>query len=262
MKVSDVAAALEEFVPLVWQEEYDNAGLTVGDPDAEITKVLIALDATEEVIDEAVAAGAGMVVSHHPAIFGAQKRLIGANHEQRIAAKALRCGVALYGCHTNLDATPTEGISHRLGRMFGLRETAVLEPSAIDPKVGIGIVGSLDEPMETIRFLRRVKSVLNIEVLRHSPIATQKVCRVAVCSGSGGSLIERAAMAGAELYLAGDFRYHDYLALDGRMTIADIGHFESEICAIDILFEILSKKIPTFALQKSMCSVNPIDSLI
>ena len=103
----------------------------------------------------------------------------------------------------------------------------------------------------------RIKDVLGVVALRHSTVRIDKVQRVAICSGSGGGLIEAAEMSGSDLYLAADFKYHDFVDAD-RMVLVDAGHCESEICAIEILFDILSKKITTFALRKSACAENPV----
>jgi dinuclear metal center YbgI/SA1388 family protein len=261
MKVKDIARVLEEQIPLRWQESYDNAGLAVGDPEAEVTTVLVALDATEEVVEEALEVGAQMVVTHHPIIFQPLRRLTAATPQQRAIAKAIAGGVALYAAHTNLDSAPTEGISHLLGRRLGLKEECLLEPSGKEEGVGIGIVGTLPEPVECEVFLRRIQSELGVRALRHSAIRQKNLQRVAICSGSGGSLIPQAERAGADLYLAADFKYHDFVDAD-RMILVDAGHFETEICAIDILFELLSKKIHTFAVRKSARCENPVRYMV
>lgn len=260
MKVKEIAKILEESVPLVWQESYDNAGLVVGNPESEVQTILIALDATEEVVDEAIEMGAQMVITHHPIIFRPIKRLAGENRQQRTIAKAIASGIALYAAHTNLDSAPAEGISHHLARLLGLQEEGLLEPSA-NEGVGLGIVGSLPCPTKPEEFLSLIKERLGVEALRHSPIRVERIQRVAICSGAGGSLIEAAERAGADLYLSAEFKYHDFVDAD-RMILADAGHFETEICAIDILFEILSKKISTFALRKSACTANPVRYMI
>lgn len=247
-------------MPLAWQESYDNAGLVVGDPEAEVHSVLVALDATEEVVDEAIELGAQMVVTHHPIIFRPIKRLAGENRQQRTIAKAIANGIALYAAHTNLDSAPNRGISHHLAEVLGLQEEGLLEHSDTEG-VGIGIVGKFREPMEPQRVLALIKERLGVEALRHSPIRTDKVERVAICSGSGGSLIESAERAGADLYLSADFKYHDFVDAD-RMILVDAGHFETEICAIDILFDILSKNLSNFAPHKSALCQNPVRYMI
>jgi dinuclear metal center YbgI/SA1388 family protein len=228
----------------------------VGNPEAEVSLVLVARDATEEVVDEAIELGAQMVVTHHPIIFSPIRRLAYENRQQRTIAKALAAGVALYAAHTNLDSAPEEGISHLLGRKLGLQEEQLLEPSKQEG-VGIGIVGSLPLPMPAEEFLARVKSELGVVALRHSAVRVERVSRVAICSGSGGGLIGLAEEAGADVYIAADFKYHNFVDAD-RMILVDAGHFETEICAIDILFELLSKKISTFAVRKSTRCENPV----
>lgn len=260
MKVREIVEILEQSVPLAWQESYDNAGLTVGNPEAEVCKVLVALDATEEVVDEAIELGAQMVVTHHPIIFRPIKRLACENRQQRTIAKAIAHGIALYAAHTNLDGAPDKGISHHLAGVLGLQEERLLEPSNTEG-VGIGIVGTLPKPVDSEEFLATIKERLGVKALRHSPIRIDKVERVAICSGSGGSLIESAEAAGADLYLSADFKYHDFVDAD-RMILVDAGHFETEICAIDILFDILSKKLSNFATHKSARCENPVRYMI
>lgn len=256
MKVKDIAHILEQNIPLSWQESYDNAGLVVGDPEAEVEGLLVALDATEEVIREAVECGATMVVTHHPIIFSPIKRLVGANRQQRAIALAMRNGVALYAAHTNLDSAPEVGLSHHLASLLGLEVERVLEPSK-EEGVGIGVVAHFAEPVEPCAALALIKERLGAKVLRHSTPRIDKVAKVAICTGSGGSLIATAEAAGADLYLSADFKYHDFVDAD-RMILVDAGHFETEIFAIDILFDILSKKISTFAPRKSACAENPM----
>lgn len=247
-------------MPLRWQESYDNAGLVVGDPEAEVEGVLVALDATEEVVREAVECGATMVVTHHPIIFSPIKRLVCANRQQRAIALAMRHGIALYAAHTNLDSAPEQGLSHHLARLLGLQVESLLEPSK-EEGVGIGVVGSFAEPMEPQAALTLIKERLGVEVLRYSTPRCERVERVAICTGSGGSLIDAAEAAGADLYLSADFKYHNFVDAD-RMILVDAGHFETEIFAIDILFEILSKKISTFAPRKSACAENPMHYMV
>lgn len=260
MKVREIVEILEQSVPLAWQESYDNAGLTVGNPEAEVCKVLVALDATEEVVNEAIELGAQMVVTHHPIIFRPIKRLACENRQQRTIAKAIAHNIALYAAHTNLDGAPDRGISHHLAGVLGLQEERLLEPSNTEG-VGIGIVGTLPKPVDSEEFLATIKERLGVKALRHSPIRIDKVERVAICSGSGGSLIESAEVAGADLYLSADFKYHDFVDAD-RMILVDAGHFETEICAIDILFDILSKKLSNFATHKSARCENPVRYMI
>lgn len=262
MKISEITAVIEEVAPLRLQESYDNSGLIVGDPDAEVTCAVIAVDITEEVMDEAERIGAQMVISHHPIIFHSIKRLTGADQVQRIVARAIRNGIALYACHTNLDSVHG-GLSYRVADLLGLQELEILEPIARLPedRAGFGVTGTLARPVESEEFLRILKKALNLKVIRHSDICRDVIRKVSICTGSGGSLIDKATQAGADIYIAADFKYNDFIDADGRLIVADIGHFESEYCAIDLLYEIIKKKIPTFALQKSENSRNPVNYL-
>jgi len=262
MKIRDIADAIETFAPLSLQESYDNSGLIVGHPDTEVDRVLLAVDVDDRVLDEAEREGCGLIVTHHPLIFHPLKRLNGAGPVERCVERAIRSGIALYACHTNLDSAPG-GMSWRLAGMLGVGSLRVLDPSpSVDGKAGFGTVGELPRPERTEAFLLRMRHTLGLHVIRHSDIAAPEVVRVAVCTGAGASLIGAARAAGADLYVTADLKYNDFMIPDGALTVADIGHFESEYCAIELLFEILSKKFRTFAIRKSACSRNPVNYLV
>lgn len=118
LKVRDIAAWLETWAPRHLAESYDNVGLLVGSADAEVTKVLVSLDCTESVVEEAEREGCQMIVSHHPVIFGGLKRLNGSNDVERTVMRAVRSGIALYAIHTNLDNVMT-GVNRHLGELLG-----------------------------------------------------------------------------------------------------------------------------------------------
>lgn len=261
MKIRDVAAAIEEFAPLGLQESYDNAGLAVGRPDDEVHKALLAVDVTEEVIEEASAEDCDLIITHHPVIFHPLKRLNSASYTERCVEQAVRRGIALYAAHTNLDSTPG-GMSWRVGHMLGLEGMEVLEPSPAGGGAGFGVVGALPSAQASGEFMRGVMARFGVRALRHGDIVCDRVRRVAVCTGAGGSLIDEAHAAGAEIYLTADLRYNDFMRHEGRMILVDMGHFESEYCAIEILFDILSKKLPIFAIRKSVRSRNPVNYMV
>ena len=133
MKIKDITDVIERFAPLSYQESYDNAGLIVGRPDDEVQRALLAVDVTDEVLDEAEREGCDLVITHHPIIFHALKRFNSADAVQRCVERAIRRGIALYACHTNLDSAPG-GMSWRLAAMMGIGELRVLQPSAADPQ--------------------------------------------------------------------------------------------------------------------------------
>ena len=260
MKIKEITDLIEQFAPLSLQESYDNSGLIVGRPDDEVQKALLAVDVTDEVMDEAEREGCDIVITHHPIIFHPLKRLNSANMVERCIERAIRSGIALYARHTNLDST-ADGMSWRLASMLGVKNLDVLQPSGSGERTGFGVIGNLEHPMPTEEFMHRIMDVTGAKVIRHSEMATSIVGRVAVCTGSGAYLIGEARAAGAEVYVTADLKYNDFMTPDGALTVADIGHFESEYCSIEILFDILSKKMLTFAVRKSECSRNPVNYL-
>jgi dinuclear metal center YbgI/SA1388 family protein len=260
MKIKDIVSPLEEFAPLGYQESYDNSGLVVGSYDTEVTAALVCVDATEEVLDEAIANGCDLVISHHPIIFHGLKRLNGQGYVERVVERAIRSGIALYACHTNLDSTPG-GMSFRLGEELGLRDMKILEHLAPGSPNGFGVVGMLPEAVSPLDFLQSIRTKLNVKVVRHSDIRSSQIRKVALCTGAGANLIPVAKASEADIFVAADFKYNDFMLGEDDFIVADIGHYESEFCAIDLICDIISKKITNFALHKSTCSRNPINYL-
>ena len=262
MKIRDVVSAIEEFAPLRLQDSYDNSGLIVGRYDDEVHGVLLAVDVTEEVIAEAQREGCDLIITHHPIIFTPLKRLNSSTYVERCVEQAIRYGIALYACHTNLDST-FEGMSWRVGSMIGLENMSVLEPRPNEPNVGYGIVGELAAGVEPTQFMRHVGELFGVGAIRHSDIPSEEFCirRVAVCTGSGRSLIHEALRSGADAYITADLRYNDFMMGENSMILVDIGHFESEFCAINIINDVLSKKMCNFAIRKSESSRNPVHYL-
>lgn len=261
MIIRQITDVIERFAPLEWQESYDNAGLIVGRPDDEVHKALLAVDVTEEVLDEAEAEGCDLVITHHPIVFRALKRFNSADPVERCVERA----------HPQPDRAlrlphqPRQrpgGMSWRLAEMLGVGNLRVLQPSETGDGAGFGVVGELSEVIDTVEFMRIIQRRLEVSVIRYSDIATSGVRRVAVCTGAGASLIGEARRAGADIYITADMKYNDFMAPDKALTVADIGHFESEYCAIQLIFDILSKNLCTFAIRKSERSRNPVNYLV
>ena len=256
MKIRDIIAPIEEFAPLSLQESYDNSGLVVGRLDDELQGgVLLAVDVTEEVIEEAIENGCGLIITHHPIIFHPLKRLNSASVVERCVEMAIRNNIALYACHTNLDSAPN-GMSWRVGEMLGLQNLEVLQLTA--ENAGFGVVGTLPQGVGEEEFLRQVKTTFSVKVLRHSALLGREVKRIAICTGAGASLMSEAKASGCDIYLTADLKYNDFYTPDSKFVVVDMGHFESEFCAIAILFDILSKIFTNFALHKSAQSKNPV----
>jgi dinuclear metal center YbgI/SA1388 family protein len=128
-------------------------------------------------------------------------------------------------------------------------------------EVGSGMIGSLERPLEPMEFLTRLKSSMNLSVVRHTRLLKQPIERVAVCGGSGSFLLTKAINEGAQAYISADFKYHEFFDAEDRIIIADIGHYESEVFTKDLLQEVLTKKFPTFAINFSSTVTNPISYL-
>ena len=256
MKVRDIIAAIEQFAPLSIQEGWDNSGLCIGSPEDEVHGVLLGFDCTPELIDEAVAAGCDMVVTHHPLIFKGLKRIQGGDPVSDAVIRAVRAGVAVYAAHTTSDKV-IGGVSGIMARRLGLNDVEVLDQET--DGIGFGAVGNLPEPMEAEVFIGYVKSCFGLSVVRCSRPLDIPISRVAMCGGSGSSLIGKAMDAGAQAYICGDITYRRFFTPKNFMVI-DIGHFEGEVEICDVLFSLLRKKFPTFAVRTSekLRASNPV----
>ena len=245
MKVKDIIKAIEEFAPLSIQEKWDNSGLCIGSESDEVSSVLIGLDCTPELVDEAVACGADMIVTHHPLIFSGIKSISADNRTGEAVIKAVRAGIAVYSAHTSADKV-IAGVSGAMAARLGLRNVEILDPDG--DGTGLGVVGELPVPMPAEDIAALVKDRFSLKVLKSSRPVSGEVKRVAMCVGSGSSLLGKAMESGAQLYISGDISYHHFFTEEGFM-IMDIGHYESEIDIVEILFSILRKNFPTFAVR-------------
>ena len=244
-KVKDVTEVIEAFAPLSLQEKWDNSGLCVGSPDAEVSSVLLGLDCTEELVDEAVACGADMIVTHHPLIFSGLKRISPEDQVGAAVIKAVKAGISIYAAHTSADKV-ISGVSGAMAARLGLADVEILDEDG--EGTGLGVVGNLPQPISSEEALELVKKAFNLKALRCSRPLEDNISRIAMCGGSGGSLIAAARRSGAQLYISGDISYHNFFTPEDFM-IMDIGHYESEIEIVDILFSLLRKNFPTFAVR-------------
>lgn len=361
IKISDVILALEAMANPALQETYDNSGLIIGSREGRCTGVLIALDVTEEIIEEAVNKNCNLIVSHHPIIFKGLKRITGSNYVERCVIQAIRNDIALYAIHTNLDNAlngVNSKIADKLGLInrrvlaekqgvlkklvtfvpseqaetvrqalfnsgagaiglydqcsFNLQGTGTFRPlEGADPfsgtpgeqfsgseirievvfphyvekqlifnlrkahpyeevafyitaldnterNTGSGLVGELASEMSETDFLKNLKGILGTKVIRHTQLLEKPVKKVALCGGSGFFLLPAAVASGADIYLTGDIKYHEFFDADGRILLADAGHFETEQFTIELLADYLQNKFHNFAVLKTERQTNPI----
>lgn len=364
MTVHDITHFLDQWAPPSLQESYDNAGLLVGEPDTDCTGMVVTLDITEAVVQEAIDTNCNLIVAHHPIIFGGLKRLTGRNYVERTVMLALRNNIALYATHTNLDNVAS-GVNKKIADRIGLQQPRILAPKsdllkklfvfvphdhaealrqalfeagaghigqydscsynvqgtgtfrglegtnpfvgqkgevhqepetkvevifpawkkgailkamqtahpyeevaydivALDnhyDAVGSGMVGELPEAMSEMDFLQQLKANMQTDCIRHTALRGKPVKKVAVCGGDGSFLLSQALRAGADVFVTGDFKYHQFFDADGQIVIADIGHFESEQFTIELIAEKLREKFSNFAVRLTEINTNPIQYL-
>jgi dinuclear metal center YbgI/SA1388 family protein len=363
MKLGNILSYLEQIAPPSYQENYDNAGLIVGNKDEEIRGITCCLDVTEAVIAEAIAAGHNLIVAHHPIIFKGIKRLNDKNYVERCIRQAIKHDVCIYAMHTNLDNVLEKGVNQKIASKLGLDNTTILKPMAnslvklqtycpldytakisealwaagaggignykecaffttgtgtympsegsnpfegkkgirssveenkiefileshkidqvmralkqahpyeevayellklenVDTTKGAGCVGYLPQPMPVAAFLEHVKTSMQVNVIKHTAFHREEVQKIAVCGGSGSFLLADAIQAQADVFISADFKYHEYFDADKRITVCDIGHYESEIFTLEIFVELLTEKFPTFATRSTKISTNPVN---
>jgi dinuclear metal center YbgI/SA1388 family protein len=361
MKIKDVIATLEAMAPPSLQEGYDNAGLIAGDENATCTGILVSLDATPAVVDEAIQKGCNLIVSHHPIIFAGLKKITGKNYVQKAVINSIKNEIALYAIHTNLDNV-VNGVNGRIAQLIDLQNISVLAPKenhlkklytfvpvsdadkvrqaihnaggghignyeecsfnvegfgtfkgGVDSNpyvgrpgelhrehelkievifpawlegnivrallsahpyeevaydiikmenqfstIGSGAIGDLATPVDGKTFLRNLKEKFRLQAIRHTELLDEPVRRIAVCGGAGSFLIPNALAANADMYITSDIKYHEFFDANGKMVIADIGHYESEQFTINLLQEFLEQKFPTFAVLKTEVNTNPV----
>lgn len=264
MNVRDIAEAIEKVAPLQWQDDFDNAGLQVGEAGQGVDAVLVCLDVTEDVLVEAAKKGCNMVVSHHPLIFNPLRQVAGLTYQQRCVAKAIKSDIAVYAAHTNLDNAKC-GVNYVIAKKIGLSSLEFLQPK-IEGQCGSGVVGLLKKPVEEAEFLAKLKTAFGIEDLQHSGLKGRVIEKVALCGGAGSFLIPAAVEAGADAFVTGEISYHTYFDADGAfgghgILLAEMGHYESEKFTIDLLSEIISSAFPTLRVEKIELLTDPINHL-
>lgn len=361
MKLSDITSYLESIAPLAYQESYDNSGLLVGNANMEITKAIVSLDCTENVVEEAIREGANLIISHHPIVFSGLKRFTGSSYIERVVMKAIKHDIALYAIHTNLDNVK-HGVNARIAEQLGLINIQILEPKAglisklqtfvphdkagevrdalfaagaghignysecsfntegygtfkgnefsnayigeknvlhtepetkievvfpsrltskvlkslfnahpyeevayeiipvgnIHQEVGSGMYGEFEQEISEKEFLMLLKKGLKTEVVRHTALLGKGIKKVALCGGSGSFLLKNALNIGADAFVTADYKYHQFFDAEGKILIADVGHYESEQFTMDLLMEKIQKKFPTFAVCLTKCNTNPV----
>ena len=240
IKLQDILAYLGRFAPWELAEPWDNVGLMIGSPGQEVTGVLIALDPTLQVLEEAIRHKINTILTHHPLIFHPLKSINTATPTGQFLQRALQHDIAVISSHTNLDIIGT-GVSDALACALDLRDTSPLQPTGGQPGQGFGKVGNLPAPMPGADFPRYAARCLRVEglLIAGSPPAT--VATIAVCGGSGSDLAEVAFKAGAQIYITAELKHSvARWAEESGLCILDCGHFATENIIIPRLVSLLT----------------------
>ncbi len=261
MKLKTVVAALEDLAPLGFAEEWDNVGLLVEPPGfwsgGEVSAVLLAIDLTEAVLDEALEAGVDLVVAYHPPVFSGLKRLTSQAPLERVVLRCVAEGVAVYAPHTALDAA-VGGLAEWLLQALGPTEGVPLVPHPDAPNVGAGRAATLSTPTALGELVSRVKAHLSLAQVRVAGGDPDRLIeRVAVCPGAGGALF--ADDEDADLYLTGEMRHHDVLAKVARgASVILTDHTNTERGYLPVFAERLSARLPDVEIVVSIVDRDPL----
>jgi dinuclear metal center YbgI/SA1388 family protein len=180
--------------------------------------------------------------------------------EEKCIRACIQADIALYAAHTNLDKM-LEGVSFQMAKQLDLQNLNILKLE--NEQLGFGYIGFLQEKMQTIDFLKRIKTVFQTDCLRYSDLIYPNVIeKVAVCGGSGFALLPHAISQKADIFITSDLKYHDFFSAYKKIVLADIGHYESEKHIISFLHEKCIEKFPIFAIYETKLNTNPINYLI
>jgi dinuclear metal center YbgI/SA1388 family protein len=259
MKIKEVAEALERFAPLPLQESYDNAGLQIGLTDADASGVLLCLDVTEEILEEAEREGCNLIIAHHPLLFRGLKCIADRTMVERCVRRAILAGITIYAAHTNLD-NAAGGVNFAIAERLGLQNVRFLQPLP-NGQGGSGVVGELPQPVEALQFLQMVKREFHVSALQHNQLPARPITRVALCGGSGDFLLSDAIKCGADAFLTGEMGYHQFFGYDQQILIAALGHYQSEQFTVQLMGSILREAAPALRVVETKVNTNPIHYL-
>ena len=249
-------SALEQFAPLPLQESWDNAGLQVGLTEAEVSGALLCLDVNERIVDEAIAKGCNLIVSHHPLLFRGLKQISGANDVQRTVIKAIKHDIVVVSMHTNMD-NAKDGVNWKIAEKIGLQEVSFLGASPTET-AGSGVIGNLGSPQAADDFVLFVKKQFDVECAMCNELLRRPVQRVAVCGGAGDFLLDEAVSKGADAFITGEMHYHQYFGYEQKIQICVIGHYQSEQFTAEIFRDIIQRECPGVRTEITEHCTNPI----
>lgn len=254
MQLCDFLKEMEKIAPAALALDFDNVGLLIGPEKTEISRVLVALDCTPAVAAEAVEMGADLVLTHHPLFFRPVQRFLPQAPETAAAYTLIRNGIGLFSAHTNYDAA-NGGVNDCLAELFALRNVEPMPPE------NMGRIGNLAMPLTVKALCRKVEQILQTRV-RFTGNPERTVQRIAVLGGAGGSDIEAAKAAGADVYLTGELKHNQALDADViGLSVIEAGHYETECIALETLIKRLQVVSNHVEYKLSMCERSPLRAL-
>ncbi len=248
MKCSEIIDQLEKLAPAAMACEWDNPGLLAGRSDKEVTSILLAVDVTDSVLEQAEAMGADMIITHHPLIFKPLKKVNDQDFISRRILRMIQKDISYYAMHTNFDAAPG-CMADLAGERLGLRECRPLETMGITGdgrSYGIGLLGTLPEAMTLRETAQKVKEAFGIPFVTvfGDVDSSAKLQRAAICPGSGGSTMKEALAGRAEVYITGDIGHHEGIdAVACGMAVIDAGHYGIEHIFMGFMEKYLGEKL-------------------
>ena len=243
--VQTVAAAVNRLAPKKLAEEWDNPGLLVGDPSAEVKKIFVCLDVLDENISQAVKLGAQLMVAHHPLIFRVVKNVRFDLPLGNKIARLIKNDLAVFAAHTNLDSAEG-GVNDVLAKKIGLVDVKMIG----EEEISMGRLGTLETPMTAADFARHVKKSLNADNVRLVEAGDFMIGKVGVCGGAGAEFIQRAKFFGAQAFVTGDVKYHEaQAAVENGIHVVDAGHFATEFPIVHEIAEYLRDELETFEVE-------------
>ncbi|OFZ54261.1 MAG: Nif3-like dinuclear metal center hexameric protein [Bdellovibrionales bacterium RIFOXYB2_FULL_36_6] len=243
--VKNILALMHEIAPFDLSEDWDNSGLQVGTMDGNVTKILIGLDVSLPLLNIAKKEKFDLIITHHPLLFHPEKSIDFGRMPGKAIAIAAKQDISIISLHTNIDKA-RGGLNDYFASRIGLKKTIPLlkhrSANGIEhEQSGIGRVGHLDKKLILSELINQIKEKLNLPYLRVTGDINLTVEKLAICTGSGGSLIENFLISDAEVFITGDVKYHDARRVEEySKVIIDIGHFGSELMVIDLFFERLT----------------------
>lgn len=241
IKVNNIINEMELLAPTYLKEDFDNVGLMVGDKNKEVKKVLLALDCTLKVIEEAKKENVDLIITHHPLIFKRPSSITTDTLQGKKIIELIKNDISLYSSHTNLDSVEN-GLNDIIVSILGFDNSKILEKNKRDDKAGLGRIVSLNESIQLEDLISKIKKSLNINNLRVVK-GKDKVNKIAIINGSGQDFISKAVALGADCIITGDTTYHfasDYKEME--ISILDVGHFASEQITFFNVMENLKEK--------------------